>query len=85
MVYSVWKGWMPYSGNAMDATHLVVSTNDVILNHSCRDMEMGVSYVKSLHKIGTMKQSFSSYNTIDYIKLTISIIDDLGNLILIFS
>ena len=48
-------------------------------------MEVEASYVKSLHKIGTMKSSFLSYNIIDYIKLTISIIYDLGNLILILS
>ena len=39
----------------MDATRFVVSTNDVILNRLCRDIEVGVSYVKSLHKTGTMK------------------------------
>ena len=69
----------------MDATRFVVSTNDVILNRSYRDMEMGASYVKSFHKTETMKQSLLSYNTVDYIKLTISIIDNLGNLILILS
>ena len=49
--------WTPYSGDTMDATCFVVSTNDMILNCSCRDMEVGVSYVKSLHKTETMKQS----------------------------
>ena len=39
----------------MDATHFVISTNDVILNRSCRDMEVGALYVKSLCKTGTMK------------------------------
>ena len=48
-------GWAPYSRIAMDAAHFVVSTNEVILNRSCRDMEVGASYVKSLHKTGTMK------------------------------
>ena len=68
----------------MDAVCFVVNTNDVIMNHSCRDMEVKVSsYVKSLHMTGTMKQSLLSYNTVDCIKLTILSIDDLGNLILI--
>ena len=34
----------------MDATRFVISTNDVIVNCSSRDIEMGASYVKSLHK-----------------------------------
>ena len=39
----------------MDAARSVVSTNDVILNRSCRDMGMGVPYVNGLHKTGTTK------------------------------
>ena len=39
----------------MDATHFVVSTDDVILNRSCRNIEVGASYVKSLHKTGTIE------------------------------
>ena len=39
----------------MDATRFVVSTNDMILNRSCKDIEVGVLYVKSLHKTKTMK------------------------------
>ena len=35
----------------MDVAHFVVSTNDVILNRSCRDMKVEASYVNSLHKI----------------------------------
>ena len=57
----------------MDAIRSVVSINDMILNRSCRDMRVEASYVKSLHKTGTMKYSLLSYNTVDYIKLTISI------------
>ena len=38
------------------ATHLLVSTINVILNCSYRDMEIRASYVKSLHKYGTIKQ-----------------------------
>ena len=52
----------------MDATRFVVSTNDVILNRLCRDIEVGVSYVKSLHKTGTMKQLLLGYNTVDFNK-----------------
>ena len=62
---------MPYFGNTMDATHSVVSTNDVILNRSCRDMKVGALYVKSLHKARTMKYSLLSYNIVDYKKLII--------------
>ena len=79
------KSWTPYSEDTIDATRFIVSTNNVILNRSCSDMQMGASYVKSLHKIGTMKYSFLSYNIVDNIKLTILIIDDLGTLILILS
>ena len=32
----------------MAATHFVVNTNEVILNHSCRDMKVGASYVMYL-------------------------------------
>ena len=39
----------------MDATCFVVNTNDVILNHSCEDIKVRASYVKNLHKTGTMK------------------------------
>ena len=39
----------------MDVVRFVVSTNDMIVHCSCRDMEVGASYVKSLHEIGTMK------------------------------
>ena len=66
-------------------TRFIVSTNDVILNRSCKDREVGTSYVKSLHKTRAMKYSLLSYNIIDCIKLTISIIDDISNLILILS
>ena len=52
----------------MNVSHFVVSTNDVILNCSCRDMEVRASYVKSLHKIETMKQSLLGYNTVDFNK-----------------
>ena len=38
-------------GNTMDATHFVISTNDVILNCLGRDMKVMASYVNSLHKI----------------------------------
>uniref|UniRef100_A0A9I9EK69 Uncharacterized protein n=1 Tax=Cucumis melo TaxID=3656 RepID=A0A9I9EK69_CUCME len=31
----------------MDAARSVVSTNDVTLNHSCKDMGVGVSYVRA--------------------------------------
>ena len=48
-------------------------------------MEVETSYVKSLHKTRIMKYSLLSYNTVDYIKLTISIIVDVGNLILVVS
>ena len=41
---------MPYSGDTINATHFVVSTNDVIPNRSCRDMKVEAYYVKSLHK-----------------------------------
>ena len=34
----------------MNVNRFVISTNDVILNRSCRDMEVMTSYVKSLHK-----------------------------------
>ena len=53
----------------------VVSTNIVILNHSCGDIKVEASYVKSLHKTRTMKQSHYILNCI---KLTISVIDNLG-------
>ena len=33
-----------------DVTRFVISTNEVILNSSCRDMKVGASYVKYLHK-----------------------------------
>ena len=33
-----------------DVTRFVISTNEVILNCSCRDMKVGASYVKYLHK-----------------------------------
>ena len=52
----------------MDLTRFVVSTNDVILNHSYRDMEVGASYVKSLQKARTMKWSLLSYNIINFNK-----------------
>ena len=39
----------------MDVTRFLVSTNKVILNPSCGDMEVSASYVKSLHKTGTKK------------------------------
>ena len=42
----------------MDATCFVVSTNDVILNRSSEDMEVGASYVKSLHKTRTIESYF---------------------------
>ena len=41
--------------NAMDAARSVVSINDVILNCSCGDMEVGASYVNGLHKTRTTK------------------------------
>ena len=44
------KCWMPYLGDIINATHFVVSKNNMILNHSCRDMKVGTSYVKSLYK-----------------------------------
>ena len=56
----------------MDADRFVDSTNDVILNRSSGDMEVGTSCVKSLHKTETKKWSLLSYNTVDCIKLTIS-------------
>ena len=34
---------------------LIISTNDKILNHIRRGMEVEASYEKSLHKTGTMK------------------------------
>ena len=67
-----------------DATHFVVNTNDVIMNRSCRDMKVGTSNVKCLHKTELGNCHFyviTSY----YLKLNISIIDDLGNIILIMS
>ena len=36
--------------DTMDAVHFVVNINNVILNRSCRDMKVGASYVKGLHK-----------------------------------
>ena len=44
------NGWTRYFRETMDAARFVVSTNDVILNRSGRDMKVGVSYVKCLHK-----------------------------------
>ena len=49
------KGWTPYSGNTVDAAHFIVIINEVILNYSCRDMEVRASCIKSLRKIGAMK------------------------------
>uniref|UniRef100_A0A9I9EIF3 Uncharacterized protein n=1 Tax=Cucumis melo TaxID=3656 RepID=A0A9I9EIF3_CUCME len=34
----------------MDAACSVVSTNNVILNRSCRDMGVGASYVRAAHR-----------------------------------
>ena len=51
----------------MDAAYFVVSIDDAIL------IRVGASYVKGLHKTGTMKYSLLSYNIIAYIKLIISI------------
>ena len=39
----------------MVAAHFVVSTNDVVLHRSYKDMEVWAFYVKSLRKLGTMK------------------------------
>ena len=68
----------------MDAAHFVFDTNDVILNHSCRDMWVGASYAMSLHKIGPRNNHvyFITPFTIktDYFKP-----DDLGKSILILS
>ena len=50
----------------MDAANFIVSTNDEILNCSCRDMEVWASYVKSLHQTGTMKWSLLGYNIVDF-------------------
>ena len=58
----------------MDVARFVANMNDVILNCSYRDMEVKPSYLKSLHRTGTMKQSLLSYNIVEYIKLTILII-----------
>ena len=49
---------MSYFGETMDAACFVISTNDVILNHSCRDMKVGVSYVMVLHKTETRNSHF---------------------------
>ena len=49
------KDWVPYSEDILDVVRFVVSTNDVILIRLCRDMEVGTSYVKSLHKTETTK------------------------------
>ena len=62
---------MPYSDKIVDAVCFVVSTNDVILNRSCRDMKVETSYVKSLHKIGLLNGNFLRYNTVGNLKLTI--------------
>ena len=57
MVYE--KGWVPYYGNTMDAAYFVVSTNDVILNRSCRDMKVETFYVNILHKTGPLIVTFT--------------------------
>uniref|UniRef100_A0A9I9EG17 Uncharacterized protein n=1 Tax=Cucumis melo TaxID=3656 RepID=A0A9I9EG17_CUCME len=45
--------------NTMDAVRSVVSTNDVILNRSCRDMEVGASYnEKMMMKISSVEKKF---------------------------
>ena len=33
----------------LDAAYFVFDTNDVILNHLCKDIQVGASYVMSLH------------------------------------
>ena len=48
-------------------------------------MKVGASYVKCLHKTEPWISLFLRYNTVYCLKLTISIIDDLGNLVLILS
>ena len=62
-------GWTLYSRNTMDVADFVVSINDVILNRSYRDMKVRAFYVKSLHKIGTMKLSLLGYNNFDFNKI----------------
>ena len=44
------KGCVPYFAKTMDVARFVVSTKNVIMNRSSRDMEMRASYVSSLHK-----------------------------------
>ena len=46
-------GWTPYLRDTMDASRFVLNTNVMILNRSCRDMEVGT--FKSLHNTETMK------------------------------
>ena len=48
-------------------------------------MKVEASYVKCLHKTEPLNSHILRYNTVYCLKLTISIIDDLGNLILILS
>uniref|UniRef100_A0A9I9EKD0 Uncharacterized protein n=1 Tax=Cucumis melo TaxID=3656 RepID=A0A9I9EKD0_CUCME len=50
--------------NTMDATHSVVSTNDVILNRSCRDMGVGASYVRAVQHRWLNKPSILGVNLV---------------------
>uniref|UniRef100_A0A9I9EB43 Uncharacterized protein n=1 Tax=Cucumis melo TaxID=3656 RepID=A0A9I9EB43_CUCME len=51
----------------MDAAHSKVSTNDVILNRSCRDMGVGVSYVRVAQHHWPNKPPISEKNECGFI------------------
>ena len=53
---------MAYSGNIMDVVYFVVSTNDVILNRSCRNMKVWASYIKVWARWNSLLWSPTAWN-----------------------